>query len=216
MSEKPPTWFENRRRERRDVIDSRKVIVQAARHENLGQDFPFAAPQSLDSLERRAIVVSGSRQIDGYIPPDRMNRDNADDLGEIELTGALVDLSDAPFACTSQELSEVIAANGDSELARGRVELHLHRRGDAWIENQEPLKLDVLQDAGSRSENLASRRERHFDISRPRKNDQIADPMVRQIAQVRRIQVHFPGRLGNLEPDSQQRMDRSAHADATG
>ena len=78
-----------------------------------------------------------------------------------------------------------IGADMDAELARGGVEHHLRRSAAFWIEDQELLKFDVFQDARDRPENLPGCRERHLDIARPGKDDRIADPMVRQIAQDR-------------------------------
>ena len=48
----------------------------------------------------------------------------------------------------------------------------------------------------------------------PREDRRPADPVVRQIVQFDRIQARFPRRFRRLELNSEERMNRPAHADA--
>ena len=191
-----------------------QVLVQATRDVHLGQHFPLAPPQSLHSLEGRAVMIPGGRKpAVALVSVEGIGTAPAN-LREIDLDRCRLGGSHAPLCVHVPGIVGTVGANADGELARGRVQLNLHRECDVLIENEEFLKLEILQIAGDRPENLSRRRERHFDVSRTGKNDRATDPMVHQIAQVGRNEIAAPGWLRHVEPDSQQRMNRPANADA--
>src|SRR5216684_8511872 len=191
------------------------MLAQAARNMDLGENLPFVPPESSHPLKRRAVVIPAvGKSTVTFLFIERLGTTSADFCDvHLDRRGSVVRLSDASVRVYVPSIVGSVGATVDVEFAQGRIEHHLHRMRAALIESQKFLKLDVFDDAGNGTEYLPGGREPHLDISRPRKDDRVADHVIRKVAQVREVELGAPGRLRYLEPVAQQRMDGSAQSD---